>query len=440
MARILNQRFDKALIIESPHPSLDTRLAEAGIEAIRLDAVPDEETLIRAIQDTGAQVLFKRSRVPVTRRVVESCPNLFAVQLCCIGTDSVDQEACADHGVLVFNDPVSNGRSVVELAVAHLIALSRRLYETDVEMHDSDWKKTASGRFEVLGKELGIVGLGNIGRATARACEALGMRIRFYDNRLVAQEVGLEMGWVRCESLQELFRTSDMVSVHTSARDAWDRDNAGLLDDVLAELAADRPEGSPRIYLNLARGNLHSSEALKAAVAAGAVRRAAVDVYPDEPAPGQDDWVNPYADEPRVSCTPHIGAATQEAQPRIAYRVSNTIGHYSQYGSLRDCVYEPRAIIDLGDQVRGATLLAVVHGVSRGTKKAVDDAIYEAEGNNLGSAHRDLPNGVAYDLSVIDRPLSDAALEQLVERAAQLSGDPQAIRSIRQVTVPREGF
>jgi D-3-phosphoglycerate dehydrogenase len=440
MARILDDRFSSALVIESPHPSLDQWLADAGIEVTRLNAVPDEDALIEALNASKAQVLFKRSRVPVTRRVVASCPNLYAVQLCCIGTDSVDQAACAEHGVLVFNDPVSNGRSVVELAIAHLIALSRRLYETDVAMHEHAWQKTASGRFEVLGKELGIVGLGNIGRATARAAEGLGMRIRFYDNRLVAQEVGLEMGWHRCDTLEELFRSSDMVSVHTSARDAWDRSNEGLLDEVLGQLGADRPDASPRIYLNLARGNLHSTEALLAAVSSGAVRRAAVDVYPEEPAPGQPAWVNPYADEPRISCTPHIGAATQEAQPRIARRVATTIGQFSQYGSLRDCVFESRARIDLGDQVQGATFLAVVHGVSRGTKKAVDDAIYEADASNLGSTHRDFANGVAYDLSVIDRPLNADALQRLVQRAAELSGDPEAIRSIRQVTVPDGGF
>ena len=440
MARILMDRFDTAVVVESPHRSLDPLLTDAGMTVHRVDAVADEDALIDALNRTRAQVLFKRSQVAVTRRVVEACPHLFAVQLCCIGTDSVDKAACADHGVLVFNDPISNGRSVVELAIGHLIALSRRLYETDVEMHASAWNKSASGRFEILGKTLGVVGLGNIGRATARAAEAMGMRIRFYDNRLVAQEVGIEMGWEKASSLSELFRTSDCVTVHTSARDAWDRDNNQLLNDVLGELAADRPEGSPRIFLNLARGNLHSTEALLAAVRSGAIRRAAVDVYPSEPAPGQAAWSNPYADEPRISCTPHIGAATQEAQPRIARRVATTMAHFSQYGALRDCVFEPRAVMDLGDQVRGAAMLAVVHSVSRGTKKAVDDAIFEAEASNLGSSHRDFPNGLAYDVSVLDRPLSRAELERLVTRAADLARDADAIRSIRQVVVPAAGF
>lgn len=440
MARILMDRFTSAVVVESPHNSLDDLLRAGGIAVHRLDAVPDEDALIDTMQRTGAQVLFKRSRVPVSRRLIESCPELHVVQLCCIGSDSVDLVAAAEHGVLVFNDPVSNGRSVVELAVGHLIALSRRLYETDVQMHANEWQKSASGRFEILGKTLGIVGLGNIGRATARAAEALGMDIRFYDNRLVAQEVGVEMGWERADTLAELFRASDCVSVHTSARDAQDRDNAGLLDEVLSQLAADRPKGSPRIFLNLARGNLHSTEVLLDAVQAGAIRRAAVDVYPDEPAPGQPAWANPYAAEPRVSCTPHIGAATQEAQPRIARRVANTVLQYSRYGALRDCVFEPRAAIDLGDQVRGGAMLAVVHSTSRGTKKAVDDAIYEAECSNLGSAHRDFPVGAAYDLSALDRPLSREELDQLVDRARELAHDDDAIRSIRQVVVPADGF
>ncbi|MEN0063513.1 MAG: NAD(P)-dependent oxidoreductase [Myxococcota bacterium] len=436
MVRIRTRPFDRALIVENPHVSLDGWLGEAGISTNRLDVVSDEDSLIQAIRDSGAQVLFKRSRVPVTRNVVASCPELLAVQLCSIGTDSVDADACAEHGVMVFNDPVSNGRSVVELSIAHLIALCRRLYETDVAMHENRWEKTASGRFEVLDKELGIVGLGNIGRQVARAAEALGMRIRFYDNRHVAQEVGHEMGWQRCDSLSELFRSSDLVSVHTSARDAQERDNGGFLNDVLGELGADRPEPSPRVFLNLARGNLHSTQALLDAVASGAIRRAAVDVYPEEPSPGDTSWTNPYATEPRISCTPHIGAATMEAQPRIARRVSTTIARFSTLGALRDCMYAPRAVMGLGEPLAGQAVLAVVHSVSRGTKKAIDDAIFEAEASNLGSMHRDFANGIAYDLSVLDRPLKDVELQQLVQRAADLAKDPHAIRSIRQIEVP----
>ncbi len=220
--------------------------------------------------------------------------------------------------------------------------------------------------------------------------------------------------------------------MHLSARDAWDRDNAGLLDPLLGELAAERPDGSPRIFLNLARGSLHSSDALLRAVDDGRIRRAAVDVYPDEPAPGAESWANPYAAEPRIACTPHVGASTQEAQPRIARRVASTIGDFARTGALRDCVYAPREKMDLGDQVRGHAVLE--HGVRQ--SRAQDDAIYEAEASNLGSVHRDFENGVAYDLSVLDQPLDPDQVDRLVTRARDLARDDRAIRAVRQIVVP----
>lgn len=440
MNKILMKPFSKALIVESPHKVLDQSLREVGIEPIRYDTIPNERALIDAIHATGAEVLFKRSRIPVTQEVIDACPQLYAVQLCSIGTDSVDLQACANAGVLVFNDPISNGLSVLELTIGHLIALSRRLYETNEHTHRGGWEKEAKGRYEIAGKNLGIIGLGNIGRQVARMCETLGMNISFFDNRPVAQEVGVEMGWIRRDSLEDLFVHADMVTVHTSAFDFEGRSNDGFLDPYLHLLAQKVKDDSPRIFLNLARGNLHSSEALLDAVKAGNIRAAAVDVYPEEPAPGVKNWQNPYAAEPRIVCTPHIGGATAEAQPRIARRVGSTIGLFSRYGSLRDCVFAPRITVEQADHVRGKAFLAVVHSTSRGTKKAVDDTIYRAEVSNLGSMHRDFDIGVAYDLSVIDHPLKYEELTALVEQAKTLANDSNAIRSVRQVVVPAKGW
>lgn len=435
MARILLEPPSRALVVENPHPALDEHLAAFGLVATRLDSVPSEDALIDALRRTGAQVMFKRSRVPVTRRVVEACPDLLAVQLCCIGDDSIDKRATADHGVLVFNDPFSNARSVVELAMGHLVALSRRLYETDVEIHDHVWKKTNQGRYEIHGKTLGIVGMGNIGRQVAKAATDFGVDVQFYDNRAVAQEVGVEMGYRRVGSLSALFRTSDFVSVHVSARDARGRDNEGFLDPYLGELGADRPGSSPRLFLNLARGNLYAAEALLDAVNTGAIRRAAVDVFPEEPKPGQGSWHNPYAHEWRIACTPHIGASTLEAQPRIARRVASTQERWVRRGGLRDCVYSPRTKLSVDDQGDGRAVLAVVHSTARGAKKALDDAIYEAGASNLGSVHRDFPNGVAYDLALIDQPLPLEALQQLVRRADDLASQAGVVRSLRQIVL-----
>lgn len=437
MSRIHLGPIQRALVVENPDISLDSFLAEDAVEVTRVAHGVGESELVDLMRQHRTQALFKRSRVGVTRRVIESCPDLLVIQLCCIGDDSVDKQAAADHGVLVFNDPVSNGRSVVELAIGHLVALSRRLYETDADCRRGLWDKSNTERYEIQGKVLGVLGLGNIGRQVARAVEALGMRVRFYDNRDVAVEVGTEFGWEPASGLVDLFRGSDYVTVHVSADDVTGHSNTGFIDgDLLAQLGADRPFDSPRVFLNLARGNLYDPADLLAAVRSGRVRRAAVDVYPDEPH-GKEAWKNPYAAEPRIAVTPHIGAATNEAQPRIARRVAHTFRGFSRYGTVRDCVYGPRVRLGLTeDSEEGRALLAVAHGTRRGTKRAIDDAIFQAGASNLASVHKDFEHlGVAYDLAALDRPLSLDALEGLVASAAALTGDPSAIRSIRQLSI-----
>ena len=435
MARIHLGPIERAMVLESPDPELDELLRADGMEVVRLASLPPREELIARLQEHRTQVIFKRSRAPVTRELIEACPELLAVQLCCIGDDSVDKQACADHGILVFNDPISNGRSVVELVIAHLIALSRRLYETNAACNEGVWEKENTERYEILGKRLGVLGLGNIGRAVARAATALGMEVRFYDTRQVSVELGRELGWTAVDSAEQLFRTSDYVTVHLSAQDVHGTSNEMLLNDgLLQQLGAERPESSPRIFLNLSRGFLHSAEALCAAVGARQIRRAAVDVYPREPR-GKELWVNPYHDYPQIAVTPHIGASTLEAQPRIARRVSETFREFSRLGALRDCVFRPRMTLNLSaDTGRGNVLLAVTHSTTRGTKRAIDGAIYDAGASNLASAHSDFAHlGVAYDLALLDRGLSPDQIQALVASAAEITGEPNAIRSVRQV-------
>ncbi len=436
MVRFHSGPFQRALVVEHPDAVLDDLLAADGFTVDRASDVPDEAGLIRMLNAGGHEVLFKRSRVPVTRAVFEACPRLYAVQLCCIGDDSVDKRAAADHGVLVFNDPVSNGRSVVELAIAHLIALSRRLFETNEHTRAGGFDKSQVERFEIHGRVLGILGLGNIGRQVARAAEALGMKVIFHDTREVAREIGVEMGWEEVTTIDALFRRSDCVSVHVSATDARAKSNKALLTrDHFFQLAADRPDPSPRLFLNLARGFLYDPEDLLAAVDAGHVGRAAVDVYPEEPR-GSAAWENPYARQPRVATTPHLGAATLDAQPRIARRVAQTMRSFNRQGALRDCVYRPRLLLGLGEIDPGSTLLAVVHSTRRGSRKALQDAIFEAGASNLSTVHQDFEDyGMAYDLSAIDRPLDDEQIRRVIDHAAELTGEAGSIRSIRQVQV-----
>ena len=129
------------------------------------------------------------------------------------------------------------------------------------------------------------------------------------------------------------------------------------------------------------------------------------------------------------------GSRRCEAQPRIAKRVARTLGQFSKNGTVRDMVFAPRSRLGLVEQSsKDKVLLAVAHSTVRGTKRAVDDAIYQAGASNLSSVHKDFEDlGVAYDLSVIDRPLSEAEVHALVDSAGQVTGDANAIRSVRQI-------
>ncbi len=435
--RIHRGRLARALVVEKPHPSLDRLLAEAGIEATRVDAVPDEAGLVRLLEGGGYHLLFKRSQAPVTAKVLDAAPELFAVMLCCIGDDSVDKPACAGRGVLVMNDPRSNGRSVAELVIGELVNGARLLPETYETSRAGVWAKGAEGRHELQGKTLGVVGLGNIGKQVARLGQSLGMQVLFHDNHEVAQEVGKAMDWRLAGSLLELFEESDAVTLHLSAEDHHGRSNAGIVKrEHLFALGSRRGPSPLRLFVNAGRGFLHEPADLLAAVKEGKIRTAYVDVYPEEPRKGGPGWENPYRDEPRIHCTPHIGASTAEAQPRIAETIATTARHLGHQGTVRDCVFAPRHRIDVAGETLSPHILAVVHSDVRGTKKAVDDAIYQAGISNLGSQHRDFPRyGIAYDLSVLDRPLSDEEVTGLVEHAARVSGDPTAIRAVRQLTV-----
>ncbi len=426
-------RFRKALVIENPSELLDEELARQGFQVERLKEAPSEDELARILSEGGHHMLFKRSAVEVTEKVIAAAPNLAAVMLCCIGDDSVDKDACARHGVMVTHDPVSNGRSVAELVIGELIALSRRVFDSIIEMNESVWRKNSTARYEVLGKRLGIVGLGNIGRQVAQLARALGMDVFFYENAVIPREVGLAMGYTACDSLTDLMEAVDFVTVHVSASDIHGGSNRNLFTyDVFKHFGAQRGKRSPRIFLNLARGFVVAPDDLLRATREGFVNYAMTDVFPEEPrATDTKSWANPFQDEKRIFATPHIGAATLEAQPRIARYVARTTELFNRFGMVRNCVFRPKATIEF-ELREGQHVLSVVHTDKRGTKKAVDDAIYDAGASNVRSAHVDFPEyGIAYDVSVLDKPLDDVQVQGLIASATKLTGEPDAIRSIR---------
>ena len=209
----------RALLLEQIHPDAETLLRDAGLIVETADRAYDEDELAGAL--TEVTVLGIRSKTRITRRVLDAAPNLVAIGAFCIGTNQIDLEAASERGVTVFNAPFSNTRSVVELAVSEIIALTRRLTEKNELMHDGVWDKSADGAHEVRGRSLGIVGYGNIGSQLSVLAENLGMRVVFYDP---ADKLALGNAR-RCGSLHELLGTADVVTLHVDGR----RSNARLL-------------------------------------------------------------------------------------------------------------------------------------------------------------------------------------------------------------------
>ncbi|MCU0295056.1 MAG: phosphoglycerate dehydrogenase, partial [Candidatus Nanopelagicales bacterium] len=255
----------RALLLENIHPDGASALERAGFAVESLDRALEGDELRDRLQ--GVHLLGIRSKSQVSSAHLEAADSLLAVGAFCIGTDQIDHAAAADLGIAVFNAPYSNTRSVVELALAEIIALTRGLAEKNQMMHDGVWDKSAAGAHEVRGRNLGIVGYGNIGAQLSVLAEALGMNVYFYD---AVDKLALGNAR-RCSSLNELLTVSDVVTLHVDGR----KGNAGLFGR--AQFAAMK-QGA--VFLNLSRGFVIDTACLREFLDSGHLAGAAVDVFP----------------------------------------------------------------------------------------------------------------------------------------------------------------
>ena len=254
------------LLLENIHRTAREAIEGEGFHLECLSGALGEEELLARIPEV--HVLGIRSKTRVTARVLAEARRLISVGCFCIGTNQVDLQAANRRGVPVFNAPFSNTRSVAELIVAEIIALSRQLGDRSREMHEGRWRKGSSaGSREVRGKTLGIVGYGHIGSQVGVLAEALGMQVIFFDTGSK-----LAMGNNRrCDSLGELLGAADFVTLHVPATPQT-KEMIGA-----RELAAMR-KGA--FLLNASRGSVVVLPALAEALRGGHLGGAAVDVYP----------------------------------------------------------------------------------------------------------------------------------------------------------------
>jgi len=322
--------LNRALLLENIHPDASARLTKAGFQVETLPRALGEDKLIEAVR--GVSLLGIRSQTQVTERVLAASGDLIAVGAFCIGTNQVDLGAAARRGVPVFNAPFSNTRSVVELAIAEIISLARRLPEKNAKMHAGDWDKSAKGAHEVRGRRLGIVGYGNIGTQLSVIAESLGMSVYFYD---IADRLAIGNAR-RCSTLDELLESSETVTLHVDGRAG----NQGFFGE--EEFARMRPRS---LFLNLSRGFVVDHGALRRHIESGRIAGAAIDVFPREPKSNGEEFVSELRDLQNVILTPHIGGSTEEAQQDIGEFVSGKLADYAASGATAMSVNMPHVAL-----------------------------------------------------------------------------------------------
>jgi len=356
----------RVLLLENIHDEAVSRLESDGYLVETVKGALDEDELIERV--AGVSVLGIRSKTQVSARVMRAADRLTTIGAFCIGTDQIDLSAAAGEGIAVFNAPFSNTRSVVELAVSEIIALTRRLTEKNQAMHEGVWNKDAVGAHEVRGRTLGIVGYGNIGTQLSVLAENLGMKVYFYDT-----SDKLALGNARrCETLDDLLDVADVVTLHVDGRPG----NSGFFGE--AQFNRMR-RGS--LFLNLSRGFVIDHESLREHLASGHIAGAAVDVFLQEPKSKGDEFVSVLRGLPNVILTPHIGGSTEEAQADIGRFVANKLATFLVDGNTTLSVNMPAVALP---QQEGAHRFAHVHRNTPGVLAQVNSILAEHSVNIEG--------------------------------------------------------
>ena len=297
----------KVLICDKTEKEYIEQMRAAGLTVdVRDDITPEE--LPNVLPDYDAMVV--RSRTKVRQPLIDVCPNLKVIVRGGAGLDTIDHEYARSRGIVVMNTPLANSASVAELAIGYMLMLARSLYRATVTVKAEKWDKKSFAGDEIGGKTLGLIGVGNIGKETARRALALGMKVIAYDLYVKSAD-GIKM-----VTLDELLAQADYISLHLPKN----KESANMIN---AEQFAKMKNGV-RI-VNCARGGIINEDALYEALTSGKVAGAALDVFAEEP---PTNWKLLRLDN--VIGSPHIGAGTKEAQARVGAEVAEKLIEFAK--------------------------------------------------------------------------------------------------------------
>ena len=355
-----------------------------------------EDELIKEIKDV--HLIGIRSKTQITPKVLAAAKKLQAIGCFCIGVNQVDIKAASKKGVVVFNAPYSNTRSVAELVIGISAMLIRRITDKNIAAHKGIWMKEAKGSFELRGKTLGLVGYGNIGSQVSVLAEAIGMKVMFHDT-----ETKLPLGnAVAAKNLKELLSASDIVSLHVPETPQ----TKNLINKTNLKYCK---KGA--LLLNYARGEVVDLKALAEAIKDGLIGGAGIDVFPVEPEKNGDAFTTPLQGLPNVILTPHIGGSTEEAQQNIGEDVSIKLFQYLERGITNGSHSVPAIALP---PVEGAHRILHMHNNVPGVLSAINTALSKNNINIVGQ-YLKTNEEIGYVVLDVDTKLSKRALELLKE-------------------------
>ena len=355
-----------------------------------------EDDLIKEIKDV--HILGIRSKTQITKKVLDAAKKLQAIGCFCIGVNQVDLKAATKNGVVVFNAPYSNTRSVAELVIGLSIMLIRRIPDKNKAAHEGTWMKDAKNSFELRGKTFGIIGYGNIGSQVSVLAEAMGMKVIFYD-----VETKLPLGNAEdAKSLKELLNRSDIVTLHVP--------ETSQSKNLISKTNLKQFKKGA-ILINYARGEVVDLDALRKAILDGAIGGAAVDVFPVEPEKNGDRFQTPLQDLPNVILTPHIGGSTEEAQENIGEDVSAKLFNYLEKGITFGSHTVPALALPPQE---GSHRILHIHNNVPGVLSEINTTLSKNNINILGQ-YLKTNDEIGYVVLDVDQQLSSKALQLLKE-------------------------
>ena len=382
------------LLLENVDEVAKKTFVEEGYKVETISSSLNEKELIEKIKNVS--IIGIRSKTILNNKILSNAKRLLAIGAFCIGTNQIDLEFTKKKGIIVFNAPFSNTRSVVEIVIGQIIFLIRNIVEKNNQIQKGIWEKNSNNSFEIRNKVLGIVGYGNIGSQLSTIAESIGMKVIYYDKK-----EKLSLGNAKkYNSLNQLIKASNIISIHVDGK----KENTNLIDKNEFEIMK---KGT--ILINYSRGNVINISELKKNILSGKICGTAIDVFPKEPKNNKQKFSSILIGLPNTILTPHIGGSTKEAQKNIGTFVPNKVIDFINTGATQNSVNFPSIVLP---ELKNAHRFIHIHKNIPNVMLKINKILSEFEVNILGQ-YLKTNNKIGYVITDINKKYNKNVIKKL---------------------------